>query len=160
MPFTFQEGDAVVVAEERFAPIYVSTWFGEATERVVMDYFAYHRRMMDEHIRARRPFAIITDATDAERPSPKVRSLIAEITDASADPGALMVGNYLVLSNALVRGAFTAMQWLSRKRWPTIVVATPAEAVSRALDELAKVGAPLPSITPAGYVRPSRPKRA
>jgi len=158
MPITFQDGEAAVVADDRHAPIYMSTWYGAATEQVVVDFFAYNRRVIDDNMRAQRPFVIITDATDAARPAPKVRSLITEETDGSPDPGALMVGNYLVLSNALVRGAFTAMQWLSRRRWPTIVVATPAEALRRALVDLARAGARAPSVDPAAYVRPSLPK--
>jgi hypothetical protein len=152
------DGDASMVIDDRHGALYISTVFGAPTERLMNDYFAWYRPMIETHMRLRKPWVHVTDALETGRPSPKVRALVADLTNTLPDLTGVNVGNYLVIGSALVRGAITAMQWLSRRRWDSEVVGSMDEALRRGLADLRAAGAPVPPIDPKSYRRPERPR--
>jgi hypothetical protein len=155
----WRDGKNSVVIDHRHAPVYITTWFGMGTEKIFRKFFQANRDVVESNVAAQRAFVVISDASDAERPPPAVRSRITEISQDSPDGKPFMVGNYVVLESALVRGAFTAMQWLSRKKWPSVVVASPHDAIDRALADLARAGvSPPEGLSPRSYTRPERPE--
>jgi len=154
---TFRDGQSAILTDDRWAPVYFVTWFGATSEKTATGYFAWNRQVIETAIRTKTPTVLISDATDAERPPPKVRALMAELSDAQPRAEGL-VFSYVVLPNALIRGALTAMQWLTRKPWPIEMVASLPEAIERALAALDGAGARRPAgLDPRGYVRPKRP---
>jgi hypothetical protein len=154
---TFTDGEASLIVDDSHGALYIATWFGAPNDRVVTRYFDWFDRTVGRHLRDKAPFVLITDALDTARPTPSARKLIAERTDAMPAFGELNVGNYLVLSNPLVRGAITAMQWISRKPWTSVMVGTLQEALARGLGDLARAGARRPSLDAERYQRPKRP---
>ena len=90
-------------------------------------------------------------------PSPKARALMVELHEAQPTfEGLIFV--YAVIPNALIRGAMTAMQWLSRKPMPTQAVPSVAEALRRGLADLERAGGRRPTSLDREYARPARPR--
>lgn len=154
---TVTSGDGAIVLDGRLDGIYVVTWFGHANPEIVDNYFDWFGAIAEQRLRARAPFVLISDALDAARPSPKVRAQVAARSDALPDFKALNVGNYLVVGSTLIRGAITAMQWLSRKAWISVVVASTQDALRRGLADLERAGVAPPRLDPACYERPKLP---
>lgn len=144
--------DGHIVCDARHWPVVIATWVGNADLDSVRKFFDWNHEVIDK-ARGEKGYVIITDADRASRPPPDVRRLVAQLTDAMpADSTALNVGNYIVITSALVRGALTAMQWISRDRWATVQVASMAEAISRAFLDLDQAGIRRPTtLDPNAY---------
>jgi hypothetical protein len=153
----FTDGEASLVVDDSRGALYVATWFGAPSDRLVSSYFDWFEGAVGKHLRSKSPFVLITDALDSARPTPGARKLIAERTDALPSFGDVNVGNYVVLSNPLIRGALTAMQWISSKPWTSVMVGSMKEALGRALGDLERAGAQRPALDPDRYQRPKRP---
>lgn len=157
--FTARDGGSSVVGDIRHFPVLIATWFGEPTESLVRAYFAWSDEVASEaHAHGQR-YAIISDNSHALRPSPTVRKLIATlIDDGPAAKTDRVIASFVVFESALVRGAVTAMQWLSRQSWNLRTSATVQQAVGGALEALAEAGiAPPTHLSPATYVTPEAP---
>ena len=153
---TIADDHARIVVDDRYFPLVVTTWFGDPSEAMVERYFAWLVGLVDRTVAAQTKYVLITDASDAKRPRPSVRQQIAERTDALPDVVVdINVGNYVVVENPLVRGALTAMQWLSRSTWTNKTVGSCAEAIALGLEDLDGHGIPRPAgLDPARYARP------
>jgi hypothetical protein len=156
---TARDGEAGVVGDVRHFPVLIATWFGEPTERLVRHYFAWSDEVAREAYVRRERYVIVSDNVNAVRPSPRTRALIADLIDAG--PAATtdrIIASFVVFDSALVRGAVTAMQWLSKKDWRLTTTATVQEAIAGALGVLAKHGLRRPpGLLPERYVAPTRP---
>lgn len=141
--YRFEDGESVIAIDERYAPVYLAAWYGAPTERTAREYFGWTTRVVEEGIRLRRKTVIVVDSEHAGRPNANVRSLMAELSEAVPRSSEYLTV-FVALPNPLVRGALTAMQWLTRKVWPYTAVASRTEAITRALDTLRAAGVPAP----------------
>jgi hypothetical protein len=149
------EARCKIIIDERFAPLYVAFWMGVPSETPIRAYFEWSARRIVEARAGGRHIAIVCDAAEGERPPPKLRALMAELSDATPRAEDL-VAVYVSIPSALVRGALTAMQWLSRKPWPMQMVPSLTEGFERARRTLAANGVALPAeFDPARYRRPA-----
>jgi hypothetical protein len=157
--FTARDGDASVVGDIRHFPILIATWFGEPTESLVRAYFAWSDEVAREAIENGQRYVIISDNAHARRPSPTVRKLVATLIDEGpAAETDRVITSFVVFESALVRGAVTAMQWLSRKDWNLVTTATVQQAVAGALGVLKQHRLPLPArLSSSTYVTPEAP---
>jgi hypothetical protein len=157
--FTACDGASSVVGDIRHFPVLIATWFGEPTEPLVRAYFAWSDEVAREAYAQGQRYAIISDNAHALRPSPTVRKLIAALIDEGpAAKTDRVVASFVVFESALVRGAVTAMQWLSRQSWNLRTTATVQLAVAGALEALEEAGILLPTrLSPATYVTPEAP---
>ena len=144
------EGDCGIVVDDRHFPVVVSTWYGDPTEAIVRRYFDWLSGIIERSRSESVPYVLITDATYAKRPQPSVRQVVAELTDAMPPYTAeINIGNYVVVESALIRGALTAMQWISRQTWTSVTVPSCEDA------DLARAGQPAPAgLHPDTYTRP------
>jgi hypothetical protein len=157
---TVREGDDAVVIDDRWMPVVFVTWFGSTEEKIVREFFGWSRPFVEEAIRTKSPRLIISDSTDATRPPPKVRALMAELSDQQPRAEGL-VFVYLVLPNPLIRGVMTAIQWVSHRRIPAQIVGSIDEALTRGLADLERAGGRRPTTLDAkSYARPQRPAAA
>ena len=151
----FESPEGFIDINEEHWPVVIATWEGSNNVAAVRDFFAWNESVIT---RARRAggYLMITDADKAQRPPPDVRRAVAELTDAMPrDAINLSIGNYVVITNPLVRGALTAMQWVSRREWKSTQVGSMAEAIEQALSDLDAVGRERPpGLNPRNYVRP------
>ena len=110
----------------------------------VRDMFA----RFDELYRGHKRFATIIDSTPTRGlPSPKLRKILAELSQASADRARdWCVGTALVVTSPLVRGLFTAVAWVAPSPTPTVNVATLPEAVDWCLEKLRVNGIAVPVV--------------
>ncbi len=133
-----REGSCTVVLDTQYWPVVVTTWFGEANEAAVRRFFTEHdARVFARAQRERTPFVLVSDAAHAERPSAKVRKLLADRTSAqSKDLEDLTLGSIIVVENALIRGAVTAMSWILPRMKDMVVVGDIGTAINRALEML------------------------
>lgn len=150
----FSDGRCTIVVDERHKPLHVVTWMGPPAEGPVRQYFDWSTQLVHEARKSGRSFAIVADTSQGDRPDPKMRALMAELSDGMPRAEDLITV-YVAIPSALVRGAITAMQWLTRKRWPIEIVPSLAEGLKRATATLAARGAPLPAgFDAARYHRP------
>ena len=148
-----------IVLDSRFFPILIATWYGDATEEDVDGFFDWQTRLADRARAVGTQYVMVTDASAAARPKPSVRRRVAQRTNEMPDVKAINAAAYVVLDNPLIRGALTAMQWISRDNWgdQTTVVATCQEALERSLADLDRVGAVRPEgLDPTAYQRPEQ----
>jgi hypothetical protein len=150
-----------IVCDETHWPVVIITWIGRADADSVRKFFAWNRSVLPRADKAG-GYVMITDASAAARPDADVRRLVAELND-ELPPEArdLSIGNYVVITNPLIRGAMTAMQWVSRSEWQAIQVSSMHEAIRRSFIELDKAGKLRPrSLDPDRYVPPTASKSA
>ena len=148
-----REGEAAVVGDARHLPLVLATWWGTATESIVRRYFTWQAaigmQVADDDAR----MLLLTDARFARRPPATTRRVIAELSDALPAPVfERSLGSFLVLESAVVRGAFTAMQWISQKEWKVTTVPDLRTGLLRAFSAIESAGLPVPrSIDPETF---------
>jgi hypothetical protein len=154
----YSDAQSAIVVDDRYFPVLISTWFGEPSEGNVRRYFEWSAVLYMRLCANRQRYVLIQDALEVQRPSPRVRGLIAELADSMPDAASLLLGSYTILGSALVRGALTALQWVVRRRtWQTTAVGTMREAMARACGDLERAGLAIPrDFDPARYARPAR----
>jgi hypothetical protein len=155
----FRDGDCAYVGDIRWFPVMITTFFGESNETQIRHWFDWYHGLFARLPAAGTRYVAITDATRSQRPPPTIRKLIAELTDAFPEPWTeACVATYVVLDSAIVRGALTAMQWLSSRSWRINPVASMADALEQAIAAMTKAGMPIPAgMSPAAYVAPAMP---
>lgn len=154
------DGPTSVIIDERTRPLVVTTWFGEATERIVDEYFDWFAARLARGRASRERLVLLNDTFAIERPTPVVRKRLAERTKAQSqtDMRAVVVGSVIVIENALVRGAVTALGWILPTLADSTFVASIDEAMDASLALLAKDGLQPPAgFSRASYRRPPRP---
>lgn len=112
-------------------PIVVTTLVGTFDETAAEAYLAdFVARVLDRHS----PFVSIVDTRGANMaPSAKVRRRVAEWEATYGDVGVKYNRCVVYVSDsAIMRGAMTALHWLSPPRVPTFTEATLEEAERRA----------------------------
>jgi hypothetical protein len=131
----FVEGNAGFVVDDSQPPIYIASWFGEVPASIVKQFFDWQAGIYAAAKAAKKAVAIVVDVTYASRPGPKARAEMVELVDA-ADHEMYQSGfitNYVCIGNPLVRGAMTAMQWLSRKPWPMNMVSSVQDGIEKSI---------------------------
>jgi len=154
------DGATSIVIDERTKPVIVTSWFGEATERIIDEYFDWSSSRLARARAARERLVLLNDTFAIERPTPMVRKRLAERTKAQSveDQRAVVLGSVVVIESALVRGAVTALGWILPSLSESQFVASIDEAIDRSLAILAKEGLPPPAgFSRATYRRPARP---
>jgi hypothetical protein len=107
-------------------PLVRVTYDGEITDAA----FRLHLNEYAELIRRGQRYGVIFDATRAARPSATQRRMMASfMTEHRADLARLCVGGAFVITSPLIRGAMTAILWISPMPFPHVVVASEAEAL-------------------------------
>jgi hypothetical protein len=114
--------------------------------------------MGERAVAERTYYLTIADGRQANRPPATVRKLLAELSqDMSEEGHARFVASILVLESALVRGALTAIQWMSRRALRMESAASMPAAIARARTLLMRAGAPFPSSLGRDYPTPPMP---
>lgn len=133
MPFSYDDSRS---------PLLIITSTGDATDQ---EFDAYLTRMTQLLDRGQR-YAILFDARHAGRPPPKQRQKQAEWMKTHAPSlRAHNAGIAFVIDNAIVRGALTAILWLSPMASPHRVVATMEQGEHWLTELLAAEGLTVPS---------------
>mgnify|MGYP001347076277 CR=1 FL=1 len=133
-----RDGDRAFVADRRFYPVVFIKWWGEMNEPLVRAAF----RWLDEVNAQARADGIkvvsVNDSRMSKRPPATIRKLMAELIDETGHDDALP--SIVVMENPLIRGAMTAMRWLSSREWKVETTADVPAGLRRALALLAEAG--------------------
>lgn len=106
-------------------PLIVARFGSDWTADEFDGYLAWHTA----HLRRRRRFAIVVDATAARSPDAvERRKQAALLREHEALLRQHCAGAAFVISSAIVRGTLTAIQWLQPPVYESIVLPTYAEA--------------------------------
>lgn len=136
-----RDGASEVRLDHTAFPVVIHTWVGSPTAKLVDAYFD---RVTDLGKRDRKYF-VITDASVAQRPDASVRRAITQHSERLRDQRErLDMGSVVIVTNAMVRGALTAMQWLDPGMAEVTYVADLDTALARARETLRRNGVPLP----------------
>jgi hypothetical protein len=155
---TAREGDSAFVADARYFPLSIVTWFGSMTEGLAVKYFDWQVPVLLRAVEERTKFAFVIDGTQCSRPTPKIRKLIVELSDAGPkEADAYALPTFTALSSPLVRGAITAMQWVTRVDWRIVPVSSVRLGIQRALAALAAEGVTVRGLDAATFLPPAMP---
>jgi hypothetical protein len=153
----FVDGSAAIILDDTASPLLVATSIGVTTERLARESFQWlHQFARGIHARGSH-YVVVIDARQAGRPPASVRKLISTLTDElrTAAPGAELASLF-VAESALIRGALTALIWISRSSWKPVLVGSCEEALRRGADLLNEAGIEVPNI-PRPYRAPMPP---
>lgn len=130
-------GSAFVVRTEHW-PFVMSELPSRLDEAGLERFMAIH----DGLLARQQPYVTLTDCTAiAEIPNAAVRRRIGEWNKKiEADIRRYNIATAIVISNGLVRGALTALQWLAPPPQPTEVVARPYEGARFLLQQMQRHG--------------------
>ncbi len=154
----FEDAAGSLVFDERYYPVLVATWQGSATAGAIEHYFLHNDRNLRIAIASGQHFAMINDAAKAARPDAQARALIAKYTQRMKDElgaaDALRAANFVVVTNALVRGALTAIGWIVGGM-DHEYASSVEDALERSRALLAARGVSWPEdLSPSGYALP------
>jgi hypothetical protein len=103
------DGESEFVIDSSHLPLLITTWFGSPTLGLVEAYTEWLVRFVERSRAAGRKFVILDDAIRAGRPAPPVRGLLAKIQC----PSDVVVDRVVVVDTAAIRGALTALSWIT-----------------------------------------------
>jgi hypothetical protein len=142
---TARDGDSGVIGDIRAFPVQITTFFGQTTESLMRHYFAWSYEVTAMAKARDTRFVLISDNSLAIRPEPTVRRVVAELIDGGPPEAAtLIAATFVVYESALVRGAVTAIQWLSNRNWNLTTVPSVQHGITAALAKLTAEGIALP----------------
>jgi hypothetical protein len=156
--FAVRDGNSAFVGDARYFPLVIVTWFGEMTEPLARRYFEWQDPILERVIAEKTKFAFVADTTRCARPSPKMRKLVVELSNAGPSVAAYALPTYTAIESALVRGAITAMQWVVNIDWRIVPVPTARQGLQKAIAALLAEGVKVPrGIDPDTYRAPEMP---
>jgi hypothetical protein len=130
-------GKPAIEVDDTMWPLVVIRYNGPRTEADWHAMFAAYDRM---HTRRER-FATINDTTSSPLPSAVERSMIGEHAKRHEDATRrYLVATCMVIENAIMRGALTAIHWVYRPAYKLFICATLHEAYVVAARELREEG--------------------
>jgi hypothetical protein len=146
-----RDGESAIVIDDDHLNVLIVTWFGAATVKNVERFQQWSKAHIAKATAARRYLVMINDALDAERPAPEARAALAR-QSLETD---IVVASPVVITNALVRGAMTAIGWMMGDRMKGVTAhATLDEAFELACKALAERGVRIDKDAFANYRRP------
>ena len=149
--------DAHLTFDDRYFPIVVMRWDGLADIEAAkwgMDHLAGASKTA---VARGTRLVSISDARRARRPSAEVRKYFAaESARGLPEQADVVINTYVVLDSALLRGALTAIGWLSPSVQSVKTTATIEEAIEQALQDLEANGVARPhGLSAATYTMPA-----
>jgi hypothetical protein len=157
MPEIRQSAKGAVVVDDRYSPLIVTTFLGETDLTLGKWFEEVHRRLiLSQGVQGRRVLSII-DATRSIRPTPDMRRFWAEMSERTTPSmKEATLATFLVVDNALLRGAITAISWMSPSLRDLESFANIEAAMNEAFQRLARAGTPVAKL-PAELARLSWP---
>src|SRR5690606_23599055 len=136
-----------VILDDRYAPLIITTFLGDANLELGQWFMEANRRVLVSQAALGRRVISIVDATHARKPTPEMRKFWADMSNGDGDSVRnASLANFIVVNNSLIRGAITAIAWLSPTLRALESFATMEEALDQALLRLSKAGIAAPKL--------------
>lgn len=146
----------VVIVDNRYAPLIVSTFSGEVELDQGLWYERVSLELIGREATAGRRVVSIHDASRVTRTSAEMRRFWADMSARnSATLESRTLASVVVVSNALMRGVLTAVGWMNPKVAALKLFPTLDAAVADAQKLLQAAGTPV-TIPPGGYQLPQQ----
>lgn len=108
-----ERGGSLAAVDDTHLPVLISTFRGH----IELDMAQWHHRATSVILRHRhqlgQPIVYITDSRGMHVPSATVRKYWADIMKENEAMMNAMLGNFVVLDSPIMRGALTAIEWLT-----------------------------------------------
>jgi hypothetical protein len=110
----FTGSDGEIAIDPRHAPLYLSVWEGELDEEIVRDFFVWSKERSRMALEMGTHVAYVNDV-DRIRVNADMRKLISDLSKDFQQSGyaAANVGSWQILSSPMIRGALTAVRWMT-----------------------------------------------
>jgi hypothetical protein len=146
-----------IVCDDRYGPLLVTTFIGVIDLEAARWFEEVHTRAILRQVALGRRVVSVNDSTQTGSPTPELRKFWSEMAERTS-PTVLtaMLGTFVVLDSALMRGALTAISWLSPVLRDIESFATLPLALKAGTERLAAAGTPVP-LSPTLYARPQLP---
>jgi hypothetical protein len=132
------DGACEIATDSRHLPLLITSWFGSPTLTLV----ERHAQWLGEFIEASRSaggrFVILDDASQAERPTPSVRGRLSKLEC----PPDVVIDRVVVVAAPAIRGAVTALSWITGKTIRT--VGSAEDGLRECLERLDRAGVTRP----------------
>jgi|GEM_PF-3955999 len=153
----FTDGAAAIILDDSTSPLLVATSYGITTEKLAREAFGWLREYAVGMRNRRQRYVTVIDARQAGRPPASVRQLVSTLTDELREASAnAELASLFVAESILIRGALTAIMWISRSSWRPIIVTSCEEAFQRGAEILRQAGVAVP-VMPVRYRPPAPP---
>jgi hypothetical protein len=150
MPDLRQNSKGAVVIDDRYAPLIVASFMGETDLELGRWFVEANRKLLLQHAASGRRMLSICDATLATKPTPEMRRFWADFSNASTQTMKdATLATFIVVNSPLLRGAITAIGWLSPALRDLESFSTIDEAVRDGAARLARAGTPIPQLSGA-----------
>jgi hypothetical protein len=145
-----------VLIDETFSPVVIVSFYGVITKKLLLEFVAWYREYLGS-LRPSQKFVMINDPRGVPTHSPTLRKIAAEeMQKFAASMKMHNLHNILIIDNALLRGAITAIGWLINKD-VGYAARDMHDAITVALRALTSAGLPLPVGLEATSYRAPRP---
>lgn len=133
-------GSSLAALDDTYLPLLITTFRGH----IELDMARWHHQatsaVLDHRYRHRLPVGYITDSRGMHVPSATVRKYWAEIMNEREAVMNAMLCNVVVMDSSIMRGALTAIEWLTTSTRRIRYVASLEEAVAEGNRCLAEHG--------------------
>jgi hypothetical protein len=127
-----QSAAALVAVDDTHLPILISTFRGQLDLETVTWHDSETNRILRARIRQGRPVVYITDTRRMQVPSATLRQHWATQIKENDDVMRACLGIFVVLDNPLMRGALTAVDWMTNQTRRVHYMPSMQEAVAEA----------------------------
>jgi hypothetical protein len=122
-----------IVVDAQHFPLMFTKFVGEVSRDMFAEYFNWVRKVNERARRADIRVITVSDISRGKRPPVDVRKFVAEEQDRVVETyGSTNMASYIVVENALVRGALTAIGWSTKKGLDATPVRSIGEGIDRA----------------------------
>lgn len=130
-----------LVFDDRAFPIVLICLRGDLDAELVDQLFDWIKQLVTDSQDKKLRYALIFDALDIARPSPSLRGQIARRVDLLPPSWtSLNVGSHVLISSPVVRGALTALTWITSSKISTSFPDSLEAAIAKACVELRGAG--------------------
>jgi hypothetical protein len=130
--------------DQRFDPVIVASFYGAITKKLMLEFSAWFRAYLMS-LRPGTKFVMINDPRGVPSHSPVIRKIaVEEMGKLKTLMELHSLENIMIIDNTLLRGAITALSWLTGNRAHCAVKDMP-EAITTASQALTRAGLPVPA---------------
>jgi hypothetical protein len=155
--FRYRTADAqtpsrtIVAVTDRHLPLLLTTFRGELTLEAVQRHSDHVTELIEQQLARRSPIVYVVDARGLSMPSAMIRRYWADQVNKSSSTLAALLGTFIVVDNTFLRGALTAIAWMTDAAKSLEYSPSLDDAVERANTRLVARGYPPSNFHPSTH---------
>lgn len=141
----------IAAVTDRHLPLLLTTFRGELTLEAVQRHSEHVTELIQQQLARRCPIAYVVDARGLSMPSAMIRRYWADQVNKSSSTLAALLGTFIVVDNTFLRGALTAIAWMTDAAKSLEYSPSLEDAVERANARLVERGHPPSNFHPSTH---------